>query len=99
MLLTRQSNKKKNSVRKSSIIVARFQKHGQRIEYLDPRFKPDELPIAASLSFFFIIFSSLLSGFLNPSSFVAISLSFLCAARRSSKLQKLSSQKKIQQIE
>lgn len=45
-----------------------------------------KLPIAASRCFFFSIFSSLLNGFLNPSSAVAISLSLLCAARRSSKL-------------
>jgi hypothetical protein len=48
---------------------------------------PDDLPIAASLCFFFITLSSLLNGFLKPSSAAAISLSFLCAARRSSKLQ------------
>jgi hypothetical protein len=49
--------------------------------------KLGELPIAASLCFFFIILSSLLNGFLNPSSVAIISFSFLCAARRSSKLQ------------
>ena len=47
-----------------------------------------ELPIAAKRSFFFIVFSSLLNGFLKPRSAVAISLSFRCATRRSSKLQK-----------
>lgn len=50
--------------------------------------KLDTLPIAARRSFFFITFSSLLNGFLNPSSAASNSLSLLCAARRSSKLKK-----------
>lgn len=44
------------------------------------------IPIAARRSFFFINFSSFVNGFLKPSSVVAISLSLLWAARRSSKL-------------
>lgn len=51
------------------------------------RFTLEKLPIAASLCFFFITLSSLLNGFLNPDSIISISLSLLCAARRSSKLK------------
>ena len=46
------------------------------------------LPIAASRSFFFCTFPSLLSGFLNPGSNAPISLSFFWAARRCSKLHR-----------